>query len=127
MKRILFFIAAVCCIAACDNEDNPSGDGVKLRVENISDRPFDEVLVRIGGKEHMYGSLDTGAVSSYAAFDFCYAYAYTEVVVGNDTAIIQPIDFVGERKYAAGTFTYQLFFTDFLAEEEYLTIQFVRD
>ncbi|MEM8898956.1 MAG: hypothetical protein AAGC85_12655 [Bacteroidota bacterium] len=125
MKKWIFVLVGCCCLISCVDNDKPSPNGVELRLLNGSDVPFDEVLVRIGEKEERFAGLDTGAVTEYVSFDFLYRYAYTQVIIGEDTAIIQPIDFVGERKYTSGRFTYKLFFTDFLAEEEYLDIEFI--
>lgn len=127
MRKIIVVVLGCLCLTSCLDEDSPSPNGVELRIQNGSDLPFDEVLVRIGDREEVFGSLDTAGLTEYVSFDFLYRYAFTQVVIGGDTAIIQPIDFVGERKYTSGRFTYKLFFTDFLAEEEYLNIEFIQD
>lgn len=108
MRSILLLVSA-CLMSSCMRPINPEGDGpVYLQVENISKKNFDNVRVITPGGDHEYGSLKKGEASVYKSYTLAYRYGYIEAVVGSDTLIIQPIDYVGEELLEDGKHTYAL-------------------
>lgn len=111
MKNILV-LAVVCLLSSCVRSvvpDEFEGDGpIYLQVENISKKNFDNVRVITPGGDHEFGPLKKGEASVYKSYTLAYRYGYVEAVVGNDTLIIQPIDYVGETPLEDGQHTYAL-------------------
>src|SRR5262245_42922309 len=81
---------------------------VSVRIHNASDRVFDSVLVNFRGKEENYGRIPAGEVSNYRTVARAYSYAYIRVKFGEETAVFQPIDYVGESTLRPGRYTYRL-------------------
>lgn len=111
MKNILI-LAVVCLMSSCVRPVSPQeleGDGpVYLQVENISNKKFEYIRVITPGGDHEFGSLRKGEASVYKSYTLAYRYGYVEAVVGNDTLILQPIDYVGETPLEDGKHTYAL-------------------
>lgn len=111
MKNILL-LAGICLLSSCIRPVNPDeleGEGpIYLQVENISKKNFDQVRVITPGGAHEFGSLKKGEASVYKSYTLAYRYGYVEAIVGDDTLIIQPIDYVGETPLEDGQHTYAL-------------------
>lgn len=110
--RIFLMLATVCLMNSCVRPVAPEvveGDGpVYLQVENISKKNFDNVRVITPGGDHEFGSLKKGEASVYKSYTLAYRYGYVEAIVGDDTLILQPIDYVGETPLEDGQHTYAL-------------------
>lgn len=97
--------------ASCNKDagGEPLAGNVGIRIENLSDFTFDEVLVETGGGgEREYFNIPPGGITDYKPFDYTYRYAYIRVVLQGDTLTLQPIDFFGEQKYTDGKYTFLL-------------------
>lgn len=81
---------------------------VEIRIANRSN--FEMVGVRVGfpSQTEEYGSIPPGVVTEYRAVPKAYRYAYIETTVDGKRAVIQPIDYVGERELKSGKYTYVL-------------------
>lgn len=111
MKNILI-LAVLCLLSSCVRSVAPDefeGDGpIYLQVENISKKNFDNVRVITPGGDHEFGPLKKGEASVYKSYTLAYRYGYVEAVIGDDTLIVQPIDYVGETPLEDGQHTYAL-------------------
>lgn len=88
-----------------------SGDGaVEVRLHNLSTTAFDSVTVQFPRDTHRYGPLGAGELSAFATVKEAYGYARVEAWTGGEAYVIQPIDYVGERRLPAGRHTYGLTF-----------------
>lgn len=93
---------------------------VQVRVRNASDADFASVEVRFpDGTRVRYGPLRAGAASAYAgAGTEVYSYAWVKVTTApgppadGRTLVLQPTDYVGEKKLAPGSYTYALSLDD---------------
>jgi hypothetical protein len=113
MKNIAFFLL-ICfsSILSCKKEDSKE---VFIRVKNESIYPFENVVVSTFNKPENYGSVEPGQNSVYMKFDVAYRYAYIKLTAGGKEFVLQPIDFVGERRLKPGKYTYSLTIQDFNA------------
>ena len=55
-----------------------------------------------------YGNIPPREATEYRVVKESYRYAYIEAVVGGKRAVLQPIDYVGEKKLGPGEYTYEL-------------------
>jgi hypothetical protein len=86
-----------------------SGDqSVLLRIENPGSIPLDSAIIINPAGKQVYLNIAANSFSQYKSFPFIYNYAYIKLYYGNQYAILQPIDYVGETKYTSGRFTYKL-------------------
>lgn len=109
MKKILFLLLLLTVMGCTNNENpNPAGDEVQIRVKNLSAFTFDQVFINTSGGENMYVSVAPGEVSDYKRYDFTYRYAFVRVEIAGQTYAIVPTDYVGEEKMFRGKFTYEL-------------------
>jgi len=85
-------------------QDRPA---VEIRVQNASDKAFDSVVVNFSGRQD-YGRIASGEFSKYRTVGRAYRYARIQIKFGEETALLQPIDFVGESPLRAGRYPYRL-------------------
>ncbi|WP_299682658.1 hypothetical protein [uncultured Dokdonia sp.] len=95
---ILLAILAISCTTDQDSE-------VRLRLANVSDLDYTNITIRNGVP---YENLEAGAISEYQVFESSYSYMYVQLVIDQDTLVIQPIDFVGESFVPSGDYTYEI-------------------
>jgi hypothetical protein len=79
---------------------------VEVRVRNGSSHNLDEVSLFLPRGTLSYSDLQPGEETSYSQVSKAYDYASAEVVIGQDTARIQVIDYVGETPLGGGRYTY---------------------
>ena len=114
---LLFVTLALAC------ETIVSTTPVEVRVANASSQIMEEVLVAFPDDEVAYGDVGPGEATGYRTVSRAYRYAYVRTVVGGDTLVLQPIDYVGESLLAGGRYTYRLD----LFEGRSLTLELVRE
>lgn len=83
-------------------------DEVEVRVRNGSNLLVNEASVFLPGQTLEYSNLEAGEDTPYIEVGKAYDYASAQVVVGQDTARIQVIDYVGETPLKGGRYTYIL-------------------
>ena len=94
MKKILSSLVLFLVLISCsENKSNEVVQRpVQLRVTNITDSDFDDVVLR----DQFIGFLASGESADFYEFDMAYRYGYVEAVVDGQKFTIQPVDFVGE-------------------------------
>lgn len=101
MKNIcLIVFTALLFNCTRDNDTNE----VRLRVTNISEYNFENIVVR----DKDFNNLNSSETSEYQVFDYAYSYDFIELEIDGKTYTIQPIDFVGESKLKNGNYTYAI-------------------
>lgn len=119
-KYVLVFGLIILASTSCNQ-----GNGIMLRIQNASQYDFESVYVDAAGGIGEYPELKAGSTSEYKTYDYCYSYAYIKVIIAGEEFILQPIDYVGERKYRKGKYTYKLNVYDYANKQ--LSIDFVKD
>ena len=120
MKSLYFLVFAL-LLFNCSSENETTQ--VNLRVSNISDHNFENIVVR----DRSYNHLNSGQTSEYQLFDYAYSYDFIELEIDGKTYTIQPIDFVGESKLTNGDYTYAIDANS--SEEQYgkLSLSLIKD
>jgi len=117
----------ILCLGCTPEPSEPAGEAVRLRVENLSPFTLEEVLVEAGedGGQATYRDIGPQQKSAYQDFRHTYRYAFIQAIVQGDTFRLQPLDYVGERRFQHGKFTLLL---DFIGDPPlYLTTHFRED
>lgn len=124
MRRILVLIVAVALLSGCSDEvDNGK---VKIRLSNISEVDFENVVVNTSTGNVSYGSLKAQGLSDYKSFELAYRYAFIELSASGNIFTLQPIDYVGESPLDKGNYTYVLDL-DIQGQYNSLTMEFIED
>ena len=90
----LLIVAMALVLGACGSPDGPT----RIRLINRSDVPLEDVVVRFPSTTESYGTLAPGRATSYRTVDCAYGYAFVEATIQGQAAVVQPEDFVGEKK-----------------------------
>lgn len=110
MKKLVFLaLVASALLVACTDQDDDL-DTVNIRIKNNSAIVFDAVIVGTATEPHM--NITPGEFSMYFIYEEAYRYAYIEITSGEETFVLQPIDFVGETPLPIGFYTYELDVTE---------------
>jgi hypothetical protein len=105
MKTILLCLCICLTLFSC-RKDDPTPEGIFIRVNNASQYPFDTIFVNTSGGENSYGPLGAGQSSACKSFARAYRYAYIKIVVQGQELVWQPFDYVGETPLEPGRYTY---------------------
>ena len=109
---LLFALALAGCAAERPAYQPPAPGPTFVRLHNMSASTLEDVHVSFRGTPVSYGTIGPGETSAYRPADGAYRYAYMRATVGGETLVLQPIDFVGERRLGGGYFTYHLAVSD---------------
>lgn len=137
LKLALLMLAAIFLTNSCDKdkmvncEEHKVADcgedesKTNIRIENISDYDFCNVVLDPGNISTNYGGIEKNETTCYRSFEVAYDYAYVQLFIGEKEFVIQPFDYIGEQPLGKGEFTYYIDVTDFDKGE--LSIQATAD
>lgn len=108
MRTIIIFTVIISFVLSSCSK-SAENNNVLLRIENTGNITFDSVLVINPAGKQVYLNIGSNAKSGYKEFAFIYNYSYIKAYYGNEYALLQPIDYVGETKFTNGKFTYKIF------------------
>lgn len=125
MKKILLLILSLGVFTSCTNEED--GRIVNIRLSNVSNFDFTNIIVNTSTGDLNYTDLDSGNVSEYNQFELAYRYAYIEVQIDGERYVFQPTDYVGETPLRKGNYTYQINLTDIQKQYYELDLELIED
>lgn len=117
---IYYFLAIGFLVSSCTDRDDEVALA-NIRIRNVSSLTFNQV--QVGEQPEPYTDIPPDSYSDYMEFEIAYRYAYIAITSGEETYVLQPIDFVGETELPAGLYTYELDVT----EEGEVLLKFVAD
>lgn len=126
MKKLYFLLISV-FILSCSQSDGAGEKDILIRVKNVSQFEFKNVLVNTSGGEQNFGNININQDSDYKTFDFAYSYAFIELKIDGNTFTLQPIDYVGETKLNNGKYTYEVNAANSGSQYSRLTLTLIKD
>lgn len=120
MKPYLFLFASLLMIISCTDRDDDV-TAANIRIKNVSGFTFDEV--QVGEQETLHTNIAPEDYSDYLPYEVAYRYAFISISVGEETYLLEPIDFVGETELPPGFYTYELH----ISEDGVVTLNFIAD
>lgn len=108
-KLVVLLVITFGLLMACTDQDDDL-ESVNVRIKNNSSIVFDEVIVGTALEPHL--NITPGSYSPYFLYEEAYRYAYIEIASGEETFVLQPIDYVGETPLPIGLYTYELDVTE---------------
>ena len=126
--KTLWILIALPVLIGCEGEETSDPSPAEIRIENVSDFDYENVQVDPGTESFNFGDIPSGAFSDYHTYEEgAYRYGYVEVLIDNNTFVLQPIDYVGESFLPAGKYTYQIGIPDTIGWPYGLTDLLVED
>ena len=120
MKRLaLFFLITTLFIGCSDRDDDL--DGVNIRIKNESNVIFD--TVQVISDEMIHENIGPDEFSGYLEYESAYSYGYIHIMVGGESYVLQPTDYVDETPLEYGFYTYVLS----ISEEDNVILDLVVD
>ncbi len=104
--KSIFLLVVIFILSACEESNDP--EAVQLRVRNVSQHDYTGVVVSTGCCSHDFGDIPAGEVSEYEMYESAYRYGFVQLMVGEETFTLQPIDYVGESYLESGSYTYEI-------------------
>ena len=106
MKKVLIGIMVIGSVLMSCTDRDDEVTAINLRIKNESALFFDEVQVGEALEKHLNVAADE--FSPYFEYETAYRYGYIEIKSGEETYVLQPIDYVGETPLTPGFYTYEL-------------------
>lgn len=121
MKPYLLLLFTVGLLSTSCTDRDDEVDAVNIRLKNLSGFTFDEV--QVSSQDSIYTNIPPDTYSNYLEYETAYSYASVSIQAGEETFVLQPIDYVGEPELPIGFYTYELN----VNEEGVVSLNFVAD
>ena len=108
-------------------EENNDSKEVSIRISNISQFDFTNIIVNTYNNNVAFIDLNSGSKSDYKDFEQAYRYAYIELEANGETYILQPIDYVGETLLGSGNYTYQIDISPLSSQSSEIILTLIED
>ena len=117
MKRLLFFTLILISVTACKKtEFSPEGP-TDVRVRNMSDQTFVEVIVNTSGGIDTLGNINSGAVSEYSRFEKAYPKAEISAKINGIIFSTGQVDYTYLQYIGQDRITYEVLISDMTKKE----------
>lgn len=127
MKKLLLPITSFLIFISCTDNKGAIESNANIRLSNISQFDFNNVIVNTWDKEIKFGNLNSGQTTDYKFFKIAYRYAFVELSINGETYTLQPIDYVGELPLDSGNYTYQINANDSQEQYEKLSLVLIEE
>ena len=98
MKSIVALLSIALLVASCTKPNHTPEGPTDVRIRNITDQDFNNVLVDTGGGNHNYGDIPAGTETDYHRFEKAYPDAEITVMIGGEEYS------TGEQDYTYATY-----------------------
>jgi len=128
MKKIVIFILTITTLISCAKDrDDVYASGVRIRLSNISQFNFENIIVNTSNGDVAFENLNAGEKSEYKVFQLAYRYAFIELEIDGKTYTIQPVDYVGETPLEIADYTYEINANDSEGQYGKLSLGLIED
>jgi len=94
MKKLLLLSLVLISVLACKKTKFEPKGPTDVRIKNISDQNFQEVILNIDGeKDTLYNITAFGGYSDYSRFDIAYSKAEISAKIGDEVFTTGPVDY----------------------------------
>ena len=108
MKKILILIISISILASCSNDDNNDVSQLNIRLSNISQFDFQNIVVNTTTGNTNFENISSLQTTNYKTFKTAYRYAFVELQIDGETYTLQPVEYVDETPLENGNYTYQI-------------------
>ena len=109
MKKLLILSLILVSLAGCKKlKYSPEGP-TDVRVENLSDLPWTEVIVDTSGGVDTLGNIEAGGKSDYSRFDKAFPKAEISATINGEKYSTGTVDYIGQTYIGQAKITYEVF------------------
>jgi hypothetical protein len=92
MKKLIFLVIISIAVVGCKKTEFEPKGPTDVRVKNISDQTFNEVIVKIKEEVDTLGTITFGNASEYHRFETAYAFAEISARINGVLFSTGPVD-----------------------------------
>ncbi len=112
MKKLLYLLLISAAVIGCKKTEYEPKGPTDVRIRNISDQTFDEVIVKIEEEVDTLGTITSGNVSEYHRFETAYPFAEISARINGELFSTGEVDntymqYIGQMKI-----TYVVYISD---------------
>jgi hypothetical protein len=116
MKKLLLYLFIILLVACKKTEYSPEGP-TDIRVRNLSDVPFSEVIVNTSATIDTLGTIQPGEVSDYFRFEKAYPKAEISARINGQIFSTGTVDVTYMQYIGRDRITYEVFISNMNARE----------
>ena len=109
MKNLILLSVIILSVLACKKTKFSPEGPTDIRVSNISDIVFTEVIVNTSGGIDTLGSINPGGLSKYYRFDKAFPKAEISARINGQVFTTGPVDYNGMTYIGQAKITYTVF------------------
>ena len=114
MKNLIFIAIIILSVVACKKTKFSPEGPTDVRVKNVSDQPFSEVIVNTSGGIDTLGTISSsGGLSEYYRFDKAFPKAMITAKVNGQIFSTVPVNYNAMTYIGQAKITYTVFIKDF--------------
>jgi hypothetical protein len=98
MKSIVALLSIMLLLASCTKPNHTPEGPTDVRIRNITDQDFNNVIVDTGGGNYNYGDIPAGTETNYHRFEKAYPDAEITVMINGEEYT------TGEQDYTYATY-----------------------
>jgi len=98
MRSIIALLSITLVVASCTKPNHTPEGPTDVRIRNITDQDFSNVIVDTGGGNYNYGNIPAGTETDYHRFDKAYPDAEITVMINGEEYT------TGEQDYTYATY-----------------------
>lgn len=98
MRNIIALACIMMIMVSCEKPNRTPEGPTDVRIKNLTDQTFTNVIVDTGGGEHNYGDIPAGGITDYLRFDIAYPDAEITAIINGEVYTS------GEKDYTYATY-----------------------
>ncbi len=112
MRYFIVFISIISLLASCTKPNHTPEGPTDVRIRNITDQDFNNVIVDTGGGNHNYGDIPSGSVTPYHRFDKAYPDAEVTVFINGEEYTTEEQDYTYATYIGPDKITYEVYISN---------------
>jgi hypothetical protein len=125
MKKFIFILIIILSVVACKKTEFSPVGPTDVRVKNVSDLPFLQVIVNTSGGIDTLGDIEgKGGISGYKRFDKAFPRAYISAKVDGQRFSTDSVDYNGMTYIGQAKITYEVWISDYNNKKLELRLQY---
>ena len=125
MKRVILVATLTLVIFACKKQEIEPLGPTDVRIRNITDKTFENVIVNTSGGENNFGTIPSGTFSSYYRYEKTYPHIDISLTIEGVEYSTPKADYTYQNYIGQVKCTYEVFISD--VSQKLLDTKFVYD
>ncbi len=117
MKKLLFLSMVILVVLSCKKTRFEPKGPTDIRIKNISDQIFQEVVVNINGEKDTLYNIASNTYSDYSRFEIAYTKAEISAKINGVIFTTGPVDYTYLNYIGLMRITYVIWIKDFAGKK----------